>query len=200
MSDDYYHRRAARRQSRNGSELSRSQGGVMSRFFSGLASALGLPTTEELETQRRVNRALSDIDIDTLIRGRGGRFVSNGMVFHTIETPHPFVPGLSMLELVFDGYAPAGTPRDQYPTVQQRMSPQPQVRRARPSRSVIDRLPRVPYHKTSSERSTCVICLEEFREGQDTTLLPCLHSFHTSCISDHLNYQQSCPICRYELD
>ncbi|PQP95219.1 hypothetical protein Pyn_21926 [Prunus yedoensis var. nudiflora] len=44
----------------------------------------------------------------------------------------------------------------------------------------------------------CVICLEEFREGQECRLLAtCNHSYHKSCTDQWLAVTESnCPLCR----
>jgi hypothetical protein len=40
----------------------------------------------------------------------------------------------------------------------------------------------------------CVICLETLEE--DSKVLACNHSFHSSCISEWENNKNECPICR----
>jgi len=50
------------------------------------------------------------------------------------------------------------------------------------------------------EGAKCIICLGEYGEGDEVTILPgCNHSFHKECISQWLGQQKTCPICRIEL-
>lgn len=50
-------------------------------------------------------------------------------------------------------------------------------------------------------QSTCNICLEEFKEGDEVRKLNhCSHAFHKECIDRWLSRVASCPICKNELD
>eukprot|EP00742_Colponemidia_sp_Colp-10_P008582 GILJ01009306.1.p1 GENE.GILJ01009306.1~~GILJ01009306.1.p1 ORF type:complete len:210 (+),score=12.43 GILJ01009306.1:80-709(+) len=51
--------------------------------------------------------------------------------------------------------------------------------------------------KSSSEKSSCSICLESFNGGDLLRILPCLHQFHQSCVDQWLPLQASCPVCKY---
>lgn len=43
----------------------------------------------------------------------------------------------------------------------------------------------------------CVICLNQFKEGQKCRLMKkCGHRFHRSCIDRWLMVEQQCPLCR----
>ena len=53
--------------------------------------------------------------------------------------------------------------------------------------------------KLDPEKRNCVICLEEFKNGDKATSLPCIHLFHTSCIKNWLKKQNSCPICKFKI-
>ena len=53
--------------------------------------------------------------------------------------------------------------------------------------------------KLDNEKKNCLICLEDFKNGDKTTILPCIHFFHTNCILHWLKSQNSCPICKYKL-
>jgi hypothetical protein len=48
--------------------------------------------------------------------------------------------------------------------------------------------------------TTCVVCQEEFHEGDRLSRLPCRHRFHKDCVVPWLQQHNSCPTCRYELD
>eukprot|EP00747_Dinoflagellata_sp_TGD_P215507 gnl/TRDRNA2_/TRDRNA2_88199_c0_seq1.p1 gnl/TRDRNA2_/TRDRNA2_88199_c0~~gnl/TRDRNA2_/TRDRNA2_88199_c0_seq1.p1 ORF type:complete len:403 (-),score=47.99 gnl/TRDRNA2_/TRDRNA2_88199_c0_seq1:58-1200(-) len=59
----------------------------------------------------------------------------------------------------------------------------------------------LPTRKCSStenlgEQTKCLICLEEFGDGDDIKTLPCLHLYHQKCIERWLGTDNSCPICK----
>ena len=41
----------------------------------------------------------------------------------------------------------------------------------------------------------CAICLENFSIGDKICYLPCVHSFHSSCIKNWIRIKNKCPIC-----
>ncbi|KAK1628820.1 hypothetical protein QYE76_003135 [Lolium multiflorum] len=47
----------------------------------------------------------------------------------------------------------------------------------------------------------CVICIEDYKEGDDLGVVPCRyrHSFHRSCIEKWLARSGFCPLCRHAL-
>mmetsp|Transcript_5423 Transcript_5423/g.9746 ORF Transcript_5423/g.9746 Transcript_5423/m.9746 type:complete len:299 (-) Transcript_5423:93-989(-) len=45
----------------------------------------------------------------------------------------------------------------------------------------------------------CVVCLEAVQGREVTLCLPCSHSFHEKCIIEWLEYQHTCPTCRFIL-
>ena len=45
--------------------------------------------------------------------------------------------------------------------------------------------------------TTCTICLETFKEGDELRSIPCNHSFHSHCINTWLSNHNSCPNCRH---
>ena len=53
--------------------------------------------------------------------------------------------------------------------------------------------------KLDNDKKNCVICMEDFKNGDKTTNLPCLHMFHTNCIQSWLKKQNTCPICKFKL-
>lgn len=53
--------------------------------------------------------------------------------------------------------------------------------------------------KLDKDKQNCVICMEDFKNGDKTTNLPCLHMFHTNCIQSWLKTQNTCPICKFKL-
>lgn len=45
----------------------------------------------------------------------------------------------------------------------------------------------------------CPVCLKEYTVGETVKVMPCKHSFHSSCILPWLERTNSCPLCRHEL-
>ena len=44
--------------------------------------------------------------------------------------------------------------------------------------------------------ATCVICQDEYEEGDELSLLPgCAHTFHEACVTRWLKDKPSCPVC-----
>ena len=53
--------------------------------------------------------------------------------------------------------------------------------------------------KQSAENNNCVICQEDYVEGERVLFLPCMHSFHNDCVLQHFRDKDSCPICKKEV-
>ncbi|XXG60471.1 hypothetical protein AAC387_Pa04g2372 [Persea americana] len=55
-----------------------------------------------------------------------------------------------------------------------------------------------PYYSTTAKLdSNCVICLENFKQGDRCRVLPtCKHMFHDHCVDAWLNTAKRCPTCR----
>ncbi|XP_025805513.1 uncharacterized protein LOC112884349 [Panicum hallii] len=54
----------------------------------------------------------------------------------------------------------------------------------------------------SADRQSCGICLEDFEDGDEISVMPCSggHGFHTNCIAKWLGrYSNMCPLCRHAL-
>ena len=73
------------------------------------------------------------------------------------------------------------------------------------SQGVIDATPSVKYEKSRFKdiATNCVICLVDFHEGDEVTLLRCdrRHTFHYECIVSWFKSNQlHCPICRVEVN
>ena len=41
----------------------------------------------------------------------------------------------------------------------------------------------------------CLICLEEFNEGETISLIKCGHMYHTQCIYSWFLTSKTCPLC-----
>lgn len=46
------------------------------------------------------------------------------------------------------------------------------------------------------EQTRCLICLEDFGDGDDVMTLPCLHIYHKKCVEQWLGRDNSCPVCK----
>jgi len=48
------------------------------------------------------------------------------------------------------------------------------------------------------DHRTCSICLEEYETGDEITILPCFHRFHTHCVASWLlaDNMAGCAVCR----
>ncbi|TYI29143.1 hypothetical protein ES332_A05G296100v1 [Gossypium tomentosum] len=67
------------------------------------------------------------------------------------------------------------------------------------SRSSIEGLERVKWDPMTKREDECVICLEEFVEGEEVASMPCGHGYHDGCIVKWLETNHICPLCRYEM-
>jgi len=50
------------------------------------------------------------------------------------------------------------------------------------------------------KEKSCCICLIDYEEDDDVSLVRCNHYFHTDCIKEWTTYKTSCPVCRKELE
>jgi len=61
----------------------------------------------------------------------------------------------------------------------------------------------LPTEKWSSssgqELKSCLVCMEDFQEGDELRRLPCFHAFHIGCIDKWLKVNSVCPICRVDV-
>eukprot|EP01103_Thecamoeba_quadrilineata_P011951 TRINITY_DN2972_c0_g2_i2.p1 TRINITY_DN2972_c0_g2~~TRINITY_DN2972_c0_g2_i2.p1 ORF type:complete len:805 (+),score=194.01 TRINITY_DN2972_c0_g2_i2:230-2416(+) len=49
--------------------------------------------------------------------------------------------------------------------------------------------------------SQCLVCLEEFEEGERMNVIPsCQHYFHPGCIKQWLTEHKNCPVCRHDAE
>ena len=68
----------------------------------------------------------------------------------------------------------------------------------------IDRLQRSQYNPaTMTAETTCAICQEDFKRGDQVTQLKCneAHLFHTDCIVEWISRgENTCPLCRAPID
>ena len=50
--------------------------------------------------------------------------------------------------------------------------------------------------KLSENKKQCLICLEKFRKGEESIILPCIHLFHSNCILKWMKFKDFCPLCK----
>lgn len=46
----------------------------------------------------------------------------------------------------------------------------------------------------------CCVCLVEFEDDSNVSVIECNHIFHTECIKEWTSYKKSCPVCRKNLE
>jgi Ring finger domain len=52
----------------------------------------------------------------------------------------------------------------------------------------------------SKDLRQCVICLDDFKSGDQRKTLPCLHGYHKACIDRALRNRAYCPLCNSGLN
>jgi hypothetical protein len=64
---------------------------------------------------------------------------------------------------------------------------------------VLDRFPITKIDDVSKlKENKCIICYEEFINGDEKMTVPCFHIFHPKCIDKWFKNHNSCPICKTE--
>ena len=58
---------------------------------------------------------------------------------------------------------------------------------------------KVPSTKKIGDTKRCPICIADYNEGEEATILPCSHNFHTNCISKWFETSLTCPLCRFRI-
>lgn len=53
---------------------------------------------------------------------------------------------------------------------------------------------------STSENVECTICTDPFRAGDMLRRLPCLHTFHRTCIDEWFQRSRKCPICMMRVE
>ena len=58
----------------------------------------------------------------------------------------------------------------------------------------------IEYQQSSKINSSCMICMDEFKDDDKVLDIKCKHNFHTKCINEWLSkHSNKCPICKTEL-
>ena len=50
-----------------------------------------------------------------------------------------------------------------------------------------------------NENNNCAICLENYKNEDKISYLPCFHSYHSKCIKKWLKCSKKCPLCKKEV-
>ncbi|MCL7034149.1 hypothetical protein MKW94_017968 [Papaver nudicaule] len=76
-----------------------------------------------------------------------------------------------------------------------------EIKKVGASRSAIEGLKREAYTYESggADAHTCVICMDKFESRIKVAYMPCSHFFHEYCLVPWLQENNSCPLCRFEI-
>ena len=69
----------------------------------------------------------------------------------------------------------------------------------RKNKTIIENIKKIKINKRlklDDNKRDCLICLEEFKYGQNVYTLPCSHIFHVHCLKKEIKFRQKCPLCR----
>ncbi|KAK7401367.1 hypothetical protein VNO78_12789 [Psophocarpus tetragonolobus] len=66
------------------------------------------------------------------------------------------------------------------------------------SNTAIESLTKVKL-EDGAVKERCSICLREFDEGVEVSLMPCKHVYHHECLIKWLKISHMCPMCRYPM-
>ena len=65
------------------------------------------------------------------------------------------------------------------------------------TKNIKNKLTKTKFIKSlNKDKDCCIICLQEFRNGQNIYKLQCDHIFHIRCLNKEIKYRQKCPMCR----
>lgn len=68
--------------------------------------------------------------------------------------------------------------------------------------TIIDNLPvneLDDVNNLEDSKKSCIICMDNFKKGDNIISLPCIHIFHSMCIKRWLSKKNTCPICKYAI-
>ena len=55
-------------------------------------------------------------------------------------------------------------------------------------------------NKLAEDKRKCTICLEDYKNNDDSIILPCIHIFHSECIRKWMKKKNICPICKSKIN
>jgi len=65
---------------------------------------------------------------------------------------------------------------------------------------LMSELPRESFHPERHKGLVeCELCLMEYETGDELMRLPCLHLFHSNCVSPWLHKSYTCPVCQTDV-
>eukprot|EP00451_Oxyrrhis_marina_P021857 CAMPEP_0204338290 /NCGR_PEP_ID=MMETSP0469-20131031/20954_1 /ASSEMBLY_ACC=CAM_ASM_000384 /TAXON_ID=2969 /ORGANISM="Oxyrrhis marina" /LENGTH=703 /DNA_ID=CAMNT_0051322441 /DNA_START=41 /DNA_END=2149 /DNA_ORIENTATION=- len=69
---------------------------------------------------------------------------------------------------------------------------------------LLARIPTVKFHPerwihVSLDHKQCMVCLGEFKKGENLRRLPCMHSYHAACIDEWFDRSTLCPVCKCDV-
>uniref|UniRef100_A0A158P9Y7 RING-type domain-containing protein n=1 Tax=Angiostrongylus cantonensis TaxID=6313 RepID=A0A158P9Y7_ANGCA len=64
---------------------------------------------------------------------------------------------------------------------------------------LLEQIPADEFH-SDMRSSECAICMVDFECGEKVRFLPCMHSFHQTCVDDWLMRSFTCPSCLEPVD
>jgi len=68
------------------------------------------------------------------------------------------------------------------------------------ARAIVRGLPRRTYGSKDDDtrfpQSSCVVCLDDFFDGESLPQLACGHALHAACLEQWLSHRRICPICQ----
>ncbi|KAK4567175.1 hypothetical protein RGQ29_003128 [Quercus rubra] len=67
------------------------------------------------------------------------------------------------------------------------------------TKSSIAALKKVKIDGSCTSSDPCSICLNDFCDGSEVMVMPCLHLYHKDCIVRWLETSHLCPLCRYPM-
>ena len=53
--------------------------------------------------------------------------------------------------------------------------------------------------KLADNKKKCLICLENFKTGDNSIILNCMHIFHSECAKNWMKYKGFCPLCKIKI-
>ncbi|EPB73579.1 zinc finger, C3HC4 type [Ancylostoma ceylanicum] len=66
-------------------------------------------------------------------------------------------------------------------------------------KGLLDQIPADEF-RSDMKGSECAICMVDFEPGERVRFLPCMHSFHQTCVDDWLMRSFTCPSCLEPVD